>query len=73
MEEYRAPLMEHLLEFRKRLMVAFGAWVVGFIIAYHTYGRWLARKILSTLPSVNASSMTLIAPIRSDTTGSSER
>ncbi len=42
MEEYRAPLMEHLLEFRKRLMVVFVAWVIGFVIAYlmktQTYG-----------------------------------
>ena len=34
MEEYRAPLMEHLLEFRKRLMVVFVAWILGFAIAY---------------------------------------
>ncbi|MDG1287084.1 MAG: twin-arginine translocase subunit TatC [Rickettsiales bacterium] len=42
MEEYRAPLMEHLLEFRKRLMVVFVAWILGFAIAYlfktQTYG-----------------------------------
>ena len=31
------------------LLVAFGSFV-GFIIAYHTYGRWLARKIFGLNP-----------------------
>lgn len=30
----RAPLIEHLVEFRKRLMVVFIAWIIGFAIAY---------------------------------------
>ena len=34
MEEIRAPLMDHLLEFRKRLMVVFVAWILGFALAY---------------------------------------
>jgi len=42
MHETHAPLIEHLLELRRRLMVAMAAWVVGFVIAYlfktQTYG-----------------------------------
>ena len=37
------------------LFIAFGSFI-GFIIAYHTYGRWLSRKIFgltadATVPS----------------------
>lgn len=42
MDEYRAPLLEHLVELRARLMKVFIAWVVGFVVAYlfktQTYG-----------------------------------
>ena len=41
-EAARAPLIEHLIEFRKRLMVVFIAWIIGFAVAYlfktQTYG-----------------------------------
>lgn len=42
MEDLRAPLIEHLVEFRKRLMIVFAAWIIGFVVAYlfktQTYG-----------------------------------
>ncbi len=42
MQNKTAPLIEHLIEFRTRLMVVFVAWIVGFIVAYlfktQTYG-----------------------------------
>jgi sec-independent protein translocase protein TatC len=34
MESSRAPLVEHLIEFRKRLVYATIAWMVGFAISY---------------------------------------
>ena len=34
MQEAKAPLIEHLVEFRKRLMAALLAWIIGFVIAY---------------------------------------
>jgi sec-independent protein translocase protein TatC len=34
MQSHKAPLIEHLIEFRKRLMFAMSAWIIGFAIAY---------------------------------------
>ena len=31
------------------LLIAIGA-MVGYLIAYHTYGKWLARKIFKLNP-----------------------
>ena len=31
------------------LLIAFGAFV-GYLVAYHTYGRWLSRKIFKLDP-----------------------
>ena len=39
-------------------MVAFGSFV-AFIVAYHTYGRWLARKIFRLDPKATVPSKQL--------------
>ena len=48
------------------LLIAVGA-LVGYLIAYHTYGRWLARKIFkldpeAKVPSVSASRVSGCCP-----------
>lgn len=40
------------------LLIALGA-MVGYVIAYHTYGRWLARKIFSLNPAASVPSIEL--------------
>ncbi|MCL4131254.1 UNVERIFIED_CONTAM: hypothetical protein GTU68_021591 [Idotea baltica] len=40
------------------LLIAFGAFF-GFIVAYHTYGRWLARKIFALDPNATVPSCEL--------------
>jgi carbon starvation protein len=40
------------------LLIALGAFV-GYIIAYHTYGRWLARKIFNLNPNATVPSIEL--------------
>lgn len=40
------------------LLIAVGAFVLYFV-AYHTYGRWLARKIFRLNPDAEAPSVTL--------------
>ena len=40
------------------LLIALGT-MIGYLIAYHTYGRWLARKIFSLDPSASVPSIEL--------------
>ena len=40
------------------LLVALGAFV-GYIVAYHTYGRWLARKVFQLDPEAPVPSVAL--------------
>ena len=40
------------------LLIAVGA-LVGYLIAYHTYGRWLARKIFKLDPDAKVPSVEL--------------
>ncbi len=40
------------------LLIALGA-MVGYVIAYHTYGRWLARKIFNLNPDASVPSIEL--------------
>jgi carbon starvation protein len=40
------------------LLIALGA-MVGYVVAYHTYGRWLARKIFKLDPSASVPSIEL--------------
>ena len=40
------------------LLIALGA-MVGYVIAYHTYGRWLARKIFTLNPDASVPSIEL--------------
>ena len=40
------------------LLIALGA-MVGYVIAYHTYGRWLASKIFSLNPAASVPSIEL--------------
>lgn len=58
-----APLIEHLIEFRKRLMLALSAWVIGFALAYmfktQAYG-FLMQPLVDAYGAQGAESRRLI-------------
>jgi len=57
------PLFFNSATFRKcnprmaTLLIALGA-LVAYLVAYHTYGRWLARKIFALDPGARLISVT---------------